>query len=92
MDSTIQPPTWLEHTVNAPSRELLIENLKFFTSYSVRIAAETIKGRGNHSELSEYSKMATLEDSKLKRIKKTTLVYRFKPWDFHDLPGFWQCG
>uniref|UniRef100_A0A7M5XEM8 Fibronectin type-III domain-containing protein n=3 Tax=Clytia hemisphaerica TaxID=252671 RepID=A0A7M5XEM8_9CNID len=58
-DDTIEPPDWKETSITAPTQEVVLSTLKFFTSYSFKIAAETVKGRGNHSI--EFS-TKTLED------------------------------
>ena len=60
-DDTIEPPDWKETSITAPTQEVVFSDLKFFTSYSFKIAAETVKGRGNHSI--EFS-AKTLEDGK----------------------------
>ena len=58
-DDTIETPDWKETSITAPTQEVVLSSLKFFTSYSFKIAAETVKGRGNHSI--EFS-AKTLED------------------------------
>lgn len=49
-ESSLEEPVWRERRVRAPANEILIGRLKFYTNYTIKIAASTIKGIGNFSE------------------------------------------
>ena len=63
-DDTIEPPEWKSKMISAPTQQVLIDGLKFFTSYSVKILAHTVKGPGTN--FSMEIAMATLEDGELR--------------------------
>ena len=63
-DDTIEPPDWKSKMISAPTQQVLIDGLKFFTSYSVKVLAHTVKGPAKNFSMEVA--MATLEDGRLK--------------------------
>ena len=61
-DDTIEPPEWKSKMVLAPNQQVVIDKLKFFTSYSFKILAHTVKGPG--ANFSSEVSSQTLEEGR----------------------------